>query len=92
VHVSVLHELLANKPLVDALLDRPRHHRITIRIDGPSPREPAPPAASETPVQATAPEPILSRASRSARKLLTTHMLLWASRRAVGRRAHDCLA
>ena len=28
--------------LVDALLDRLRHHCITIRIDGPSLREPAP--------------------------------------------------
>jgi DNA replication protein DnaC len=36
------YELFANKPLVDALLDRLRHHCITIRIDGPSLREPAP--------------------------------------------------
>lgn len=36
------YDLFANKPLVDALLDRLRHHCITIRIDGPSLREPAP--------------------------------------------------
>ena len=34
------YELFDNKPLVDALLDRLRHHCITIRIDGPSLREP----------------------------------------------------
>jgi hypothetical protein len=36
------YDLFGNKPLVDALLDRLRHHCITIRIDGPSLREPAP--------------------------------------------------
>ena len=43
------YELFANKPLVDALLDRLRHHCITIRIDGPSLREPA-----STPLQPAA--------------------------------------
>jgi len=36
------YDMFGNKPLVDALLDRLRHHCITIRIDGPSLREPAP--------------------------------------------------
>jgi DNA replication protein DnaC len=36
------YDLFGNKPLVDALLDRLRHHCITIRIDGPSLREPTP--------------------------------------------------
>ncbi len=63
------YELFANKPLVDALLDRLRHHCITIRIDGPSLREPAPPTASQSPAEARAPKPVLTRASRSARKL-----------------------
>jgi len=36
------YDLFANKPLVDALLDRLRHHCITIHIDGPSLREPLP--------------------------------------------------
>jgi DNA replication protein DnaC len=40
------YDLFDKKPLVDALLDRLRHHCITIRIDGPSLRSPEPPAAS----------------------------------------------
>jgi DNA replication protein DnaC len=35
--------LFNNKPLVDALLDRLQHHCITLRINGPSLRAPAPP-------------------------------------------------
>ena len=46
------YELFGSKPLVDALLDRLRHHCITIRIDGPSLREPAPMNA-EPPVSAS---------------------------------------
>jgi DNA replication protein DnaC len=42
------YDLFRRKPLVDALLDRLRHHCITVRIDGPSLRvpeeNPAPPA------------------------------------------------
>ena len=34
------YELFQRKPLVEALLDRLKHHCITIRIDGPSLREP----------------------------------------------------
>ena len=34
------YDLFKHKPLVDALLDRLRHHRITLRIDGPSLRVP----------------------------------------------------
>src|SRR5574337_1312018 len=36
------YDLFNNKDLVDALLDRLRHRCITIRIDGPSLREPVP--------------------------------------------------
>jgi hypothetical protein len=50
------YELFGNKPLVDALLDRLRHHCITIRIDGPSLREPAPVDA----------QPVISPSSRAA--------------------------
>jgi DNA replication protein DnaC len=43
------YDLFRRKPLVDALLDRLRHHCITVRIDGPSLRvpdeNPAPPAS-----------------------------------------------
>jgi DNA replication protein DnaC len=39
---SSWYELFANKPLVDALLDRLQHRCITIRIDGPSLRTPKP--------------------------------------------------
>ena len=42
------YDLFKRKPLVDALLDRLRHHCITVRINGPSLRvpehEPNPPA------------------------------------------------
>ncbi len=34
------YELFKRKPLVDALLDRLRHHCITVRINGPSLRVP----------------------------------------------------
>jgi DNA replication protein DnaC len=34
------HNFLGNKPLVDALLSRLRHQCHTIRIDGPSLRDP----------------------------------------------------
>ena len=63
------YELFANKPLVDALLDRLRHHCITIRLDGPSLREPAPITVTQTSAELTASKPVLSSASRSARKL-----------------------
>ena len=39
---SAWYELFANKPLVDALIDRLQHRCITIRIDGPSLRSPEP--------------------------------------------------
>jgi len=42
------YDLFANKPLVDALLDRLQHRCITIRIDGPSLRTPEPAAAVTT--------------------------------------------
>ena len=46
--------LFDKKPLVDALLDRLQHHCTTIRIDGPSLRNPESPAKpSEKPVRRT---------------------------------------
>ena len=48
------HELFQRKNLVDALLDRLRHHCTTVRLSGPSLRDPAETeaaaaAATETP-------------------------------------------
>jgi DNA replication protein DnaC len=55
------YELFGNKPLVDALLDRLRHHCVTIRIEGPSLREPLP-ADAPTPTAKTAPrQPVRRR-------------------------------
>ena len=34
------HTFLGNKPMVDALLSRVRHHCHTVRIDGPALRDP----------------------------------------------------
>lgn len=48
------YDLFNRKPLVDALLDRLRHHCITIRIDGPSLRIPdhdSDPADQDSPIQ-----------------------------------------
>ncbi|HLA73259.1 MAG TPA: IS21-like element helper ATPase IstB [Steroidobacteraceae bacterium] len=53
--------LFQNKNLVDALLDRLQHHCITIRINGPSLRDPARPT-----VEPTAPPAKPSRTKRSA--------------------------
>lgn len=39
--------MFQNKPLVDALLDRLQHHCTTIRINGPSLREPSRASASQ---------------------------------------------
>jgi DNA replication protein DnaC len=46
--VSAWYELFQKKSLVDALLDRLQHHCITIRINGPSLRNPAPSSPSAT--------------------------------------------
>jgi len=43
------YDLFANKPLVDALLDRLQHRCITLRIDGPSLRTPEPPEPPKSP-------------------------------------------
>lgn len=43
------YELFKRKPLVDALLDRLRHHCVTIQIDGASLRRPAEPEPAEKP-------------------------------------------
>jgi len=42
------YDLFQRKPLVDAMLDRLQHHCVTLRIDGPSLRnpDPQPPAAA----------------------------------------------
>lgn len=45
---SAWYELFANKPLVDALIDRLQHRCITIRIDGPSLRSPEPHSPAKT--------------------------------------------
>ncbi len=45
------YELFANKPLVDALLDRLMHRCIIIRIDGPSLRSPEPQPAPPPPTK-----------------------------------------
>jgi DNA replication protein DnaC len=57
---SSWYELFANKPLVDALLDRLQHRCITIRIDGPSLRTPKPPPPP--------PPPSTHNAAKSARR------------------------
>jgi DNA replication protein DnaC len=62
------YELFEKKPLVDALLDRLKHHCITIRIKGPSLRtpEPEPPPSSSQRRSATPSNTKKKRARRSA--------------------------
>ena len=63
--------MFGNKPLVDALLDRLRHQCITIRIDGPSLREPMPgpePEPSAPPATDTAMPSGGQRAKKASRK------------------------
>jgi DNA replication protein DnaC len=63
------YEMFGNKPLVDALLDRLRHHCITIRIDGPSLREPMPcPEAGTPPMIGAATPSGDERAKKASRK------------------------
>jgi len=63
------YEMFGNKPLVDALLDRLRHQCITIRIDGPSLREPIPsPETATPPVTGVAPPGGDQRAKKASRK------------------------
>jgi DNA replication protein DnaC len=52
------YDLFRRKPLLDALLDRLRHHCITVRIDGPSLRVPAesPPPPAPGTVEPSTPE------------------------------------
>jgi DNA replication protein DnaC len=59
------YDLFDKKSLVDVLLDRPQHHCITIRIDGPSLRSPEPPATSSatSPRRATKANPPMIVAS-----------------------------
>lgn len=54
------YDLFDNKPLVDALLDRLKHHCITIRIDGPSLR-------AESAVDASGAQPPCASADRPAK-------------------------
>jgi DNA replication protein DnaC len=61
------YDMFDNKPLVDALLDRLRHQCITIRIDGPSLRDP-PPDASAPPVTSVSPRSAAKRAAKSSPK------------------------
>jgi DNA replication protein DnaC len=63
------YEMFGNKPLVDALLDRLRHQCITIRIDGPSLREPMPgPETGAPPATETAMPSGGQRAKKVSRK------------------------
>ena len=63
------YEMFGNKPLVDALLDRLRHQCITIRIDGPSLREPMPcPETDTPPVRGATPPSSDQRAKKASRK------------------------
>ncbi len=63
------YEMFGNKPLADALLDRLRHQCITIRIDGPSLREPMPsPEAATPPVTGVAMPGGDQRAKNASRK------------------------
>ena len=61
------YDMFGNKPLVDALLDRLRHQCITIRIDGPSLREPAP-QASPPPAKSTSSTNATPRAKKPSGK------------------------
>lgn len=61
------YDMFGNKPLVDALLDRLRHQCITIRIDGPSLREPAP-EASPLPAKSASSTNAASRAKKPSDK------------------------
>jgi DNA replication protein DnaC len=59
------YDLFQKKELVDALLDRLKHHSITIRIDGPSLRAPpSEPATTDGPPADTAPPGKKPRRSR----------------------------
>jgi DNA replication protein DnaC len=66
------YDLFNNKDLVDALLDRLRHRCITIRIDGPSLRDPVPldslaaPAAQHTATTPKKTSPAQSARSKTA--------------------------
>jgi DNA replication protein DnaC len=63
------YEMFGNKSLVDTLLDRLHHQCITIRIDGPSLREPMPqPEPAPPPATAASPEPVAPRAKKVTRK------------------------
>ena len=62
------YDLFGNKPLVDALLDRLRHQCITIRIEGPSLREPLPIDADSPAAKSIAPAARVQRAKTAPRK------------------------
>lgn len=60
------YELFQRKPLVDAMLDRLQHHCVTIRIDGPSLRNPDPQPPAGAPPTPAVNKPSTPR--RSARR------------------------
>jgi DNA replication protein DnaC len=63
------YEMFGNKPLVDALLDRLRHQCITIRINGPSLRDPMPgPDTGTTPVTGASSASAAQSAKKPSRK------------------------
>lgn len=66
---SSWYEMFGNKPLVDALLDRLRHQCITIRIEGPSLREPEPePEAVQPAAKSASSVSATSRAKKPSTK------------------------
>jgi len=66
------YELLQNKPLVDALLDRLQHHCITIRINGPALRTPEPePSPSSGKIRAPAPSNAKKKRTKTKKKRTT---------------------
>lgn len=67
---SAWYELFQRKDLVDALLDRFLHHCVTIRINGPSLRDPEPrvSAPNRVPRRTAATRPTASRTNESSRR------------------------
>ena len=63
------YQLFDNKPLVDALLDRLKHHCITIRINGPSLRAPdAPDGLPSQPTPSSSPATSGTKVTKAAHK------------------------
>lgn len=65
--LSAWYDLFQKKDLVDALLDRLQHHCITIRINGPSLRNPDPPPPSASPAKSATKTKSPTRRAASAK-------------------------